>query len=479
MIDQNKSQFAIHNEDEARLAALGRKQQMKPNFNGFVASATGALLIALSLSEFASIVPTSGGQYHYVAELSHVQYRPILSRFAGWITAGAWILTVVGGTFSTAMQITAYAILCNPDYQPQRYHASLIFIALTTIYTLMNIFAIRIFHKLNISGMALHCIGFITTMVYLLAKAHPKNTAMFVFTDFENLSGWHSNGVAWSIGLLSSALGFIGWDSSAHMAEEMQNAAKDLPTAMWGSVAVSGVRTLAFVIAIMFCMPNINDVVSAPVGRLSPLTQAICMISNDKAAAVAINCFQPLIGVGLSKPIAQVNRKLEVPVYAIGLIWLAACAIGLIYIGNSTAYYSISSGVTVSLMLSYALPIAVNLIWGIKYLGLKKSPFSLGRWTTVINVAALCWCCYLIVFLSLPTLMSVTKENMKYCTVVLAFFLLLATVSWIFFGRKHYHGPNREIASAELTQMYLHDEHAQDAHTHEKHQKHTHDEHTL
>lgn len=33
MIDQNKSQFAIHNEDEARLAALGRKQQMKPNFN--------------------------------------------------------------------------------------------------------------------------------------------------------------------------------------------------------------------------------------------------------------------------------------------------------------------------------------------------------------------------------------------------------------------------------------------------------------
>ncbi|KAK5263582.1 hypothetical protein LTR96_011013 [Exophiala xenobiotica] len=459
MIDQNKSQFAIHNEDEARLAALGRKQQMKPNFNvwssarnvllhqqyleaitgGFVASATGALLIALSLSEFASIVPTSGGQYHYVAELSHVQYRPILSRFAGWITAGAWILTVVGGTFSTAMQITAYAILCNPDYQPQRYHASLIFIALTTIYTLMNIFAIRIFHKLNISGMALHCIGFITTMVYLLAKAHPKNTAMFVFTDFENLSGWHSNGVAWSIGLLSSALGFIGWDSSAHMAEEMQNAAKDLPTATTHWRGFGSILYLS-------------------------LFEVIWAFARDK---------------GLSKPIAQVNRKLEVPVYAIGLIWLAACAIGLIYIGNSTAYYSISSGVTVSLMLSYALPIAVNLIWGIKYLGLKKSPFSLGRWTTVINVAALCWCCYLIVFLSLPTLMSVTKENMKYCTVVLAFFLLLATVSWIFFGRKHYHGPNREIASAELTQMYLHDEHAQDAHTHEKHQKHTHDEHTL
>ncbi|KAK5188999.1 hypothetical protein LTR92_011016 [Exophiala xenobiotica] len=404
------------------------------------------------------------------------------------------------------MQITAYAILCNPDYQPQRYHASLIFIALTTIYTLMNIFAIRIFHKLNISGMALHCIGFITTMVYLLAKAHPKNTAMFVFTDFENLSGWHSNGVAWSIGLLSSALGFIGWDSSAHMAEEMQNAAKDLPTATDTndySVGIGGsIRCQNF--SFRYC----NHVLYAEHQRRR---QRPCRASESSytshlhdfkrqgrrcrhqllpathwrgfGSILYLSLFEVIWAFardkGLSKPIAQVNRKLEVPVYAIGLIWLAACAIGLIYIGNSTAYYSISSGVTVSLMLSYALPIAVNLIWGIKYLGLKKSPFSLGRWTTVINVAALCWCCYLIVFLSLPTLMSVTKENMKYCTVVLAFFLLLATVSWIFFGRKHYHGPNREIASAELTQMYLHDEHAQDAHTHEKHQKHTHDEHTL
>lgn len=37
--------------------------------------------------------------------------------------------------------------------------------------------------------------------------------------------------VAWSIGLLSSGIGFIGWDSASHMAEEMKNPARDLPRA--------------------------------------------------------------------------------------------------------------------------------------------------------------------------------------------------------------------------------------------------------
>lgn len=152
----------MRDEDEARLAALGKKQVMKRNFNiwslifmafctsvtwealtstmtqalisggsssmvfGFLASAIGALFIALSISEFASIIPTAGGQYHYVAELSPPRFKNILSFYAGWLTIWGWVLSTTSGIFALAMQVQAYIILFHPDYVYERWHTSLV-----------------------------------------------------------------------------------------------------------------------------------------------------------------------------------------------------------------------------------------------------------------------------------------------------------------------------------------------------------------
>lgn len=218
--------------DEARLATLGREQALKRHFNvwslifmafctsvtweaicstmtqslltggsssmvwGFVASAIGALLIALSLSEFASIIPTAGGQYHYVAALSPAKYRRFLSWIAGWVTIWSWILSALAGIFADTMMIQSYIILFAHDYVYQRWHTSLILIALTTLFTLISIVGIHLLHRMMFFGIALHIAGYIATIVYLLVKVHPKNTASFVFSDLTNLSGWKSDGVS-------------------------------------------------------------------------------------------------------------------------------------------------------------------------------------------------------------------------------------------------------------------------------------------
>lgn len=252
-------------DDEARLAALGRTQAMERHFNvwsliflafctsvtwealtstmaqsllaggssslvwGFLAAAVGALSIALSLSEFASMVPTAGGQYHYVAALSPARYRRLFSWVAGWATIWSWVLSAVAGIFANSMQLQAYVILFAPDYKYERWHTSLIVIALTTCFLGINILGSRWLHRFTFLGIVLHIGGYFTIIVYLLVKVNPKNSASYVFSDLTNLSGWKSDGVAWSIGLLSSALGFINWDSATHMAEEMRNASRDLP----------------------------------------------------------------------------------------------------------------------------------------------------------------------------------------------------------------------------------------------------------
>lgn len=93
---------------------------------GYVASATGAMLIVVCMAEYASMIPTAGGQYHYVAELAPMKVRRLFSWYAGWITMMGWILCATAGIFATAMSIQAWVILFSDTYVYQRWHTSLV-----------------------------------------------------------------------------------------------------------------------------------------------------------------------------------------------------------------------------------------------------------------------------------------------------------------------------------------------------------------
>ena len=70
----------------------------------------------------------------------------------------------------------------------------------------------------------------------LLLALCPKATADFVFTSFDNQTGW-PDGMAWLLGLLQPALSLIGFDVVMHMAEEMPNPRRDVPKAMLLAIA--------------------------------------------------------------------------------------------------------------------------------------------------------------------------------------------------------------------------------------------------
>jgi choline transport protein len=82
-------------------------------------------------------------------------------------------------------------------------------------------------------------LGVVVISITLLATSQ-KSSPKFVFTEFNNETGW-TPGVAWMLGLLQSALSLIGFDASTHMAEEMPNPARDTPLAMVYTIMVGGV----------------------------------------------------------------------------------------------------------------------------------------------------------------------------------------------------------------------------------------------
>lgn len=61
----------------------------------------GFVPIDMSLAEMASMVSTSGGQYHWVSEFSPRKYQKLLSYMSGWIANTSWQAATASGAFFT------------------------------------------------------------------------------------------------------------------------------------------------------------------------------------------------------------------------------------------------------------------------------------------------------------------------------------------------------------------------------------------
>jgi choline transport protein len=165
--------------------------------------------IYLSLLPFARY-PSAGGQYYFVVQLAPRRFRAAWGYAAGWISVFAWQTFTASAPFLGATMLQGLIVLSYPDYVPQRWHGTLIYWAFLTIGALVNVFAIRIMPWVSHATFALHVSLWVVLVVVMCVVSPTKHNAEFVFTTFVNETGWQSDGVAWSIGLLSSTYVLVG-----------------------------------------------------------------------------------------------------------------------------------------------------------------------------------------------------------------------------------------------------------------------------
>jgi amino acid transporter len=116
-------------------------------------------------------------------------------------------------------------------------------------------------------------------------------------------------------------------------------------------------------------------------------------------------------GLPFSQTLSKIHLRWNTPVNATILAASIQAAISAIYIGNSTAFYGILSGVITLQVMSFGLPIAFHLFRK-KSLALTYGPWSLGRWGWLINAIGLLLYLFSFVAVSLPTSIPVTAQNM-------------------------------------------------------------------
>lgn len=107
-------------------------------------------MIVLSLAEIASMYPTAGGQYHWVAVLAPIKGRLVSSWFTAWISIGGQTMLTASAAFAGGLQLQALITLNNLDtYIPQRWQGML-FYDLVLLYSLLiNIYGIKILAHTN------------------------------------------------------------------------------------------------------------------------------------------------------------------------------------------------------------------------------------------------------------------------------------------------------------------------------------------
>lgn len=104
----------------------------------------------------------------------------------------------------------------NPNYIPERWHVTLMIIAVVAFCVFINVFVARRLPLVEGCLAILHFAGIFVVIIVLWVLA-PRNNAHDAFLQLTNNGGWSSNGLSMMVGLLPLTLCLLGFDSQVHM----------------------------------------------------------------------------------------------------------------------------------------------------------------------------------------------------------------------------------------------------------------------
>ncbi|KAF2717936.1 amino acid transporter [Polychaeton citri CBS 116435] len=427
----------------------------------------GMFLGVLSMAEVASMAPTSGGQYHWVSEISPPRFQKQLSYAVGWMAALGWQVGLPACSYVFAQQILALITVCDETYIIRGWHGSLMTIASATITIVLSIFVMQ---KLTLAegiAVVVHCFGFVVFLTVLWVMG-PKAKAYDTFFHFEDQNGWGNLGVASLAGLIGPISTFIGGDSAVHLAEELQDASYILPRAMVSASAINYVVGIVSLISFMFNIGPIDDSLCKYGGQ--PWIAVIHRITGSRAATitmiviVATNFFCLQINLVMTSsrqlwafardkgfPFHAFLAKVEpdgMPRNAVVVTLLFTALLSLLIIGSSSAFNVILSFGNAGIYTSYIIILGCIIYRRFDGNEFPPSKFTLGKSGLWINIGALMYLIVALVFLFFPAEPDPDPAKMNWAPLMFGVVLIIAFTWYVFKGRKEYDGPVEYIREA-------------------------------
>ncbi|KAK8101952.1 hypothetical protein PG999_012326 [Apiospora kogelbergensis] len=436
-------------------------------FFSYIVIAVGAGCQVASFSELASIQPIAGAQYYWTYHFAPPGSRRFLTWIQGWVTWTGYVATFASSVnFGTAV-LEGIVELNYPDsYVVEGWRTTVISLATLALITLINLYAFRAVPWIDLFSGVLNILLFVVFMVIFLVMA-PKNGGE-ILTQTNVSSGWSNYYASSQIGSLSNVWLFIGFEAVIHMGEETKNAKKIVPQSLFWSITAGIAMGFVTLVVTIFCMPPVEVILDAA----SPVIAVLLHVTRSQTMTTALGGFLYFFNVAASmgnmtsvsrltwawardgalpRWLGHVDGRYRIPFRAVWVTSLLVALLTLLNLGSATyvALGAITSLSSMAMYLSYAVVFAVVLNARCRGAGIERGPWNLGRWGLPVNVAALVYTVYVIVWLPFPQTTPVDASTMNYSGPMLAAVLVLAGSLWIF-RRNRWPGPNRAVVDIAL-----------------------------
>ncbi|KAI9607004.1 hypothetical protein KEM48_001661 [Puccinia striiformis f. sp. tritici PST-130] len=454
------------------------KQFNTPMLSGGPASVVWCWLIGsvmcfgfgTSIAELVSAYPTSGGLYSASAYLVPRRYRPFVGFTVGWLNILGQIAGVASTEFALSEMIwAAYTLMRDDDFQVSKSQTVGLYVGLLVIHGLLNCLATKALAGITKSFIFINLTGTMAMIIGLLVTTPEKHDANYIFTKVVDQTGWGNDGLAFVLGLLSVQWTMTDYDATAHISEEVKRAAIAAPVAIFVAVAGTGIFGFVLNIVLVMCSGNID---ANNLGGRSSMIVANILYRNLGPrwfavvwSVICLNSFSVVLTAlqANSRTVFSFSRDgglpdrgifsrlsaQKVPVYAVWSVIVISILMGLLKFASTVALNAIFSLCTIALDSSYAIPIAMKLIFmDHPEVQFKPGPFSLGRGTPLmwfVNVLSLLWVSFVVVILALPTVIPVTALNMNYASIITFVVISLSTTWYLTSARHWYVGPKSNL----------------------------------
>ena len=177
-------------------------------------------LVAASIAELASAMPSAGGVYHW-ASVTAGKHGRLCGWFAGWWNFLAWIFAYAATTEITAAQIVSMYAVSHPAFVMQRWHVFVAYLIINWMACTCMLYANKILPILEKAGAFFIIVGVVITIIVCAAMPPVHATNAFVWREWTNSSGYSRNGFVFLLGMLNGAYAVGTPDLVTHLAEEI------------------------------------------------------------------------------------------------------------------------------------------------------------------------------------------------------------------------------------------------------------------
>lgn len=381
-----------------------------PSMWWIVIVACGQMLVALVFGEVVSQFPIAGGIYPWARRLWGRRY----AWMAAWVYICAMIVTITAvAEFGAGFLAGLFGLELTRTTTP------FLALGLLLLALAINFSGTRWLARIARIGLFAELIGVIGLGLFLLI--FERKHSFSVFFDSMGIAGDGSYLGAFMGAAVAGLFLFYGFEACGDVAEEVSNPARGIPRAMIMTIVVGAVSALFSFAGYVLAAPNLEQIVAGEVadpipaildGSLGPIGAKIfllvailafisCVLSLQAAASRLIFSFARDGMMPGHRWLSAVSGTTKVPGNALIVACTAPALICLLIWLNDGILVAVTSFAILGIYLAFQMVVLAALRQRLK--GWRPAgPWSLGRWGTVVNVAALVYGVFAMVLLARP-----------------------------------------------------------------------------